>query len=109
MVKKLSPKIFLWTALVVVVLIALLVVFSKVIIQDISEVKNEENIGEKVIVRGEVKTVIKIGGLSGYTLEDETGTIGVSSDDLPVEGEKITVRGTLMRDTIFGYYVKVSP
>lgn len=90
--------------LLIVATISFVVFYSP---DKISEVKNEENIGKTVSVKGEVKNVIKIGGLSGYTLEDETGSIAVSSNELPEEGESKSVRGTLIRDTLFGYYIKV--
>jgi RecJ-like exonuclease len=76
--------------------------------QNIEDVKTEEHVGKTISVRGEVKNVIKIGELSAYILEDETGTIGVSTEDLPKEGDKVTARGTLIRDTLFGYYIKVN-
>jgi outer membrane biogenesis lipoprotein LolB len=73
----------------------------------IEDVKNSDNVGKKVTVSGTVKTTFKLGSLSGYILEDETGSISISSEELPKEGAKKTVRGTLIKDTIFGYYVKV--
>ena len=60
------------------------------------------------MVRGVVQTTLKIGSLSGYTLKDNTDTIAVSSQQLPKEGETITVRGTLMHDTLFGYHIQSS-
>lgn len=94
--------------LIVVAVIAIVFLYNQFSVQTVEDVKKEDNIGKSVTVNGEVKTVIKIGQLSGYTLEDETGTIAVSSDDLPQEGEMITVRGTLIRDTLFGYYIKTN-
>lgn len=76
-------------------------------VQSIEEIKNPDNVGKKVTVSGTVKTTFKLGSLSGYILEDETGSISVSSVDLPKEGTKKTVRGVLIKDTIFGYYIKV--
>jgi len=76
-------------------------------VQEINSIKNEDMIGEEVAVRGTVKNTIKIGPLSGYTLEDESGSIGVSSETLPVEGTEMTVKGVLIKDTLFGYYIKV--
>lgn len=73
----------------------------------IEEIKNPDNVGKKVTVSGTVKTSFKLGSISGYILEDETDSIGVSSQELPKEGTKKTVRGVLIKDTIFGYYVKV--
>jgi hypothetical protein len=74
----------------------------------ITDIKNGEHVGKTVIVRGVVQTTIKLGSLSGYTLKDNTDTIAVSSQQLPKEGETITVRGTLIHDTLLGYYIKVS-
>lgn len=85
----------------------LLVLLIAACAQPISEVKNQDNIGEQVTVSGTVKNSIKIGPLSGYMLEDETGTIGIKSDELPKDGTKKTIRGTLIKDTIFGYYIQM--
>ncbi len=76
-------------------------------VQKISEIKNADHVGSDVTVSGTVSKTIKIGDLSGYTLTDETGDIGVSVARLPAEGDKITVSGVLIKDTIFGYYIKV--
>ena len=75
--------------------------------QDIDEIKNEEHVGEKVTVRGSVESPLKIGGISGFTLVDDSGeSIRVSSESLPAENDTITVKGTLMKDTLLGYYIK---
>jgi hypothetical protein len=75
--------------------------------QDVAEVKNEVYVGETVAVRGVVSSSIKLGTLSGYLLVDaRNDSIAVSSSTLPEEGETLTVRGTLMKDTLFGYYIK---
>jgi ATP-dependent Lon protease len=75
--------------------------------QSIREVKSEDYVGKEVAVAGSVGTTIKIGSLSGFTLTDKNGdTIGVKSDALPKEGSKMTVRGVLIKDTIFGYYIQ---
>lgn len=95
-------------ALIVVVVLITLLIVCIVSTQDITEVKKEDNVGKTVKVHGEVKTVLKIGSLSGYTLEDETGSIAISSESLPKEGDTITVKGVLIKDTLFGYYIKAS-
>lgn len=77
--------------------------------QTISEIKNESYIGKTVTVAGEVQSTLKIGKLSGYMLADKSGgTIGVSSETLPKEGEMVMVKGTLIKDSLFGYYIKAS-
>ena len=65
----------------------------------------DKYVGQKVTVSGTVKNTIKIGSLSGYTLDDNGNSIGVSSKTLPAEGSTITITGTVMKDTIFGYYI----
>ncbi|MGV8151234.1 MAG: hypothetical protein ACP5NV_05910 [Candidatus Woesearchaeota archaeon] len=77
-------------------------------VQKISDVKNDDLVGEKVTVRGIVDSTIKIGSISGYVLSDDSGTIAVSSESLPVEGKELTVSGVLIKDTLFGYYIKVN-
>ncbi|MBD3314064.1 hypothetical protein GF345_06485 [Candidatus Woesearchaeota archaeon] len=76
--------------------------------QDISEVKQQDNVGDTVTVKGTVQNTIKLGKLSGYQVKDETGTIGVSSEALPAEGSEVTVKGTLIKDTLLGYYIDAS-
>ncbi|MFO8016808.1 MAG: hypothetical protein R6U32_06910 [Candidatus Woesearchaeota archaeon] len=73
---------------------------------DISEVKSPENEGETVVVKGTVKNTIKLGKISGFTLDDGTGEIGVSSEEMPSEGSEARVKGTLMNNTLLGYYIK---
>lgn len=73
--------------------------------QDISEVKSEEYVGESVIVSGTVKNTIKIGDLSGYIIADDTDSIAVASNELPAEGDEITVSGTLRKNLVM-YYIE---
>ena len=93
---------------IILIIIIAIIVYPNLATQKISDVKSQENVGKTVRVRGQVTTVIKIGELSGYTLEDDSGTIAVSSQKLPQEGKIITVKGTLIRDTLLGYYIKVN-
>lgn len=62
-------------------------------------------VGEEVLVKGVVKNSLKIGSLSAFQLADDASTIGVSSDSLPAEGKTVVVKGTVVKDTLFGYYV----
>lgn len=69
------------------------------------EQKPADFMGKKVTVSGTVEDTIRIGQISGYTLTDGTYSIKVSSQSLPAEGKQITVTGTWMRDSLFGYYL----
>jgi hypothetical protein len=76
-------------------------------VDSIENIKNDDKIGEQVTIRGTVKESVKIGEFSGYLLEDDTASIGIYSDSLPAEGDVVTVKGVLLKDNIFGYYVRV--
>jgi hypothetical protein len=77
--------------------------------QTVEQVKKDETVGKTVSVMGTAQGVIKLGKLSGYTLVDKNGDkIGVSTENLPAEGEAVTAKGVLMKDTLLGYYIKVS-
>ena len=95
-----NHKIILGMSLVLV-----LILFVGCTPKPISEIKNEQYIGKTVTVKGIVGISIKIGELSGYTVQDSTGEIKVKSSTLPMEGSEVTVTGKLMKDTIFGYYI----
>ncbi len=72
----------------------------------IKEAKSEEYVGKTVTLSGKADNSIKIGSLSGYTLKDKEGeSIAVKSDILAKEGSEVSVRGTIMKDSLFGYYL----
>jgi hypothetical protein len=76
-------------------------------VMSVSELGNStaDYLGEKVYVKGTVKDTIKFGKLSGFKLVEGNDSILVSSDELPKEGSEVTVQGTVMKETLFGYYV----
>ena len=96
------PRSFLIAGLIIFLL------FLTACAQSISEVKDPQHVSKKVTVSGTVKTSFKLGSISGYILEDKTGSISVSSEELPKEGTQKRVTGILIKDTIFGYYVKTN-
>lgn len=100
--KNSRPVLFIFSLVLVTLLL------SGCIATSIKNVKNPDRVGDTVIVSGTVQNTMKIGELSGFTLEDKTDTISVSSESLPKEGTRTTVKGTLMKDALFGYYIKVS-
>jgi hypothetical protein len=74
--------------------------------QTVKEIKNETFIGKSVVVEGTAQNTFKIGSLSGFMLQDAQGdSIGVKSESLPKDNTKITVKGTLIKDSLFGYYI----
>jgi aspartyl-tRNA synthetase len=71
----------------------------------IKDVKTSSNVGKTVIVKGTVKSSMKLGSLSGYTLEDDSGSIFISTKNLPEEGTTKIVRGKLNKNML-GYYIE---
>ncbi|MFA6460985.1 MAG: hypothetical protein WCV90_01860 [Candidatus Woesearchaeota archaeon] len=88
-----------------IVLVALLLVGCSTL--TIKEAKTEQYIGKTVTLSGKVDNSLKLGKLSGYTLKDDKGeSISVKSDTLPKEGTEVTVKGTVIKDSLFGYYLQ---
>jgi len=90
--------------LIVMLCLSLLVLTGCV--QSIVDVKQDGNIDEKVTVKGAVENTVKFGELSGYTLIDDTGSIAISSNELPEEGKTKTISGTLRKRPFLGYYIE---
>lgn len=67
----------------------------------------DKYVGKSVLIKGEVKNPIKIGKLSGFTLVDGNDSIKISSEEIPKEGKTVSIKGTVMKDSLFGYYVLV--
>ncbi len=65
----------------------------------------EKYIGKEVVVSGTVENSIKIGTLSGFSLKEGDYSINVQSKELPAEGKKVTVQGTVMKEIFLGYYI----
>ena len=72
----------------------------------IEDAKTPDHVGDTVLLTGTAKHPTKIGGLSGYILEDETSTIPVATEDLPQEGAEVTENGPVIHDTTLGKYLK---
>jgi len=87
--------------------LVLLVLFSGCIsVIAIKDVKNDSYVGKEVTVQGTVEGTIKIADLSGYTIKDTNDSIAVYSLNLPKEGDKKTVTGTLRKVPFIGYYIE---
>jgi hypothetical protein len=93
-------------SILIIFLLFTLIFISGCLTTMIKNVKSTDYVGKKVSVTGTVQNTIKLGDFSGYTIEDKTDSIRVSSEILPKEGSRIRVSGTLMKDSIFGYYIK---
>jgi len=93
------------TILTIVILVTILLTACAT--ANISDLKNEKYIGKSVTISGTASKSIKLGKLSGFTLTDKNeDSIPVSSQTLPADNSKVTVRGTIIKDTLLGYYIK---
>lgn len=92
---------------IIVSLLCISLVFLAGCARSVQDVKQEDNVGEEILVRGEVSNSIKFGELSGYTLTDDTGSIAIASDELPEEGSTKSIRGILRKNMLLGYYIEV--
>jgi aspartyl-tRNA synthetase len=90
-----------------IIIFGLVLLFLTGCTSKIEEIKSEEFVGKEITIKGVVKNPIKLGSLSGYTLEDETGKITIASQEIPIEGKTITVSGILEKEVIIGYYLDV--
>lgn len=95
------------TIAIVLVLAILATACAPMSVSDLAQNKAKYE-GKSVSVSGIVKNTLKIGDLSGYTLQDKEtdDVIAVRSDSLPAEGKETTAKGILIKDTLFGYYIK---
>ncbi len=89
------------------ILLALLLLASGcTAVRSISEIKDDEFVGEMVSIKGTVMDRLVLGGFSGYTIKDANNdTIFVYSESLPKEGESITIKGNLTKNILIGYYL----
>jgi hypothetical protein len=99
-------RIQLYIVLLAIALIA--VACIPLAVSDVTKAP-DNYLDQKITVSGTVQNTVKLGDLSGYTLQDPAqsdAVIKVSAKRLPAEGDKITVKGLWTHDSLFGYYLK---
>jgi DNA/RNA endonuclease YhcR with UshA esterase domain len=79
-------------------------------IQKISDIQKTENIGKTFTVQGEVIKTLQLSAyhVSGYKIQDSTGTIDVSSEKLPKMNTTVTITGKLIQTKYFGLVLNVT-
>ena len=65
----------------------------------------DKYMGKKVVVTGKVVAPIQLGQLSGFTLKDDSGSIMVSSDMVPMADAEVAVKGTLVKGLFTQQYI----
>ena len=75
--------------------------------QKISDVLKTENVGKTVTVQGKVINTLRSArfNISGYKIQDSTGTIDVSSPKQPDVNTTVTVTGNLYQSRFFGLVI----
>jgi len=73
-------------------------------VQKISDIQKAENVNKTFTVQGKVVNTLKSTrfNISGYKIQDSTGTIDVSSQRLPGINTTVTVTGVLVQTRFFG-------
>jgi len=95
-----------FSKLFLILLLSGLLLTATACTKHIEDVKDDALLDKQVSVRGVVGGTFKIGSFTAYTLQDDTGSIGiVTSGELPREDARITVKGTLKK--LFVYYIEV--
>jgi uncharacterized protein YdeI (BOF family) len=76
-------------------------------IEKIFDIQKTENVGKTVTVQGKVINTLQSAryGVSGYKIQDSTGTIDVSSKKIPQVNATVTVTGTLIQTRFFGIVI----
>jgi hypothetical protein len=79
-------------------------------IQKISDIQKTENIGKTFTVQGEVIKTLESATyhISGYKIQDSTGTMDISSQNVPKMNAKVTVTGKLIQTKYFGLVLNVT-
>ena len=72
----------------------------------IQELKSDAMINKEVTVKGTVKESFKFNKVIGCVLILEDGELIVSSQNTCTEQEEITIKGTMQKDPVVGYYLK---
>lgn len=93
-------------AMVILFAIGIYYAYNITTTKSIAEIRSEDYIGKSVSLSGTVEGSIKLGEFSGYILNDGENKIFVSSNKLPEEGSKTSVKGIVMKEIVIGYYLK---
>jgi DNA/RNA endonuclease YhcR with UshA esterase domain len=85
-------------------------IIQKISVQKISDIQKPENINNTVTVQGRVVSTLESSrlGISGYKIQDSTGTIDVSSKKVPQVNTTVTVTGTLIQTRFFGIVINAT-
>jgi DNA/RNA endonuclease YhcR with UshA esterase domain len=108
-----KKSLVLFLALVLVALA--LIVFiphgnSSSNVQKISDIQKTENLGKTFTVQGEVIKTLQLSSyqISGYKIQDSSGTIDISSKNVPQLNSTVTVTGKLIQTKYFGLVLNVT-
>jgi hypothetical protein len=75
--------------------------------QKITDIQKPDNIGKTFTIQGKVVNTLQSArfNVSGYKIQDSTGTIDVSSRKIPQMNTTVTVTGTLIQTRYFGLVI----
>ncbi|MBU0461314.1 MAG: hypothetical protein KJ574_01875 [Nanoarchaeota archaeon] len=73
-------------------------------IADIKE-NTGDYLGKEIAITGKAVQTVKLGELSGFTLKQDDESITVMSQEIPKEGDTVTVKGSVSKGLI-GTYIQ---
>lgn len=93
-----------YTRQLILISLVLLAVTLSACTTPVSEVQQEEYVGETVTVKGIAQEGVKLGDLSGYMLQGESEDIFISTNTFPQEGDTVRVKGEVKKVPLLGSY-----
>ncbi|MFC1742116.1 hypothetical protein ACFL3V_06280 [Nanoarchaeota archaeon] len=95
-------KLILLTTIILTLLLAGCA--PMVTVKDINE-DNQKFLGKKVRVSGKAMVPLDVGPASGFSLNDDSSSIMISSDDLPKANEDVIVEGLVVKGMFTGTFI----
>jgi len=89
---------------VAVVMLLILAGCGQVSVKDLAE-NTDKYMGKKVIVLGDVSAPLNLGKMKGFSVRDGEKSFLVSSDIVPDHGDRVAVRGIVVRGMLTGPYI----
>lgn len=91
-------------------IIFLLIILATILISCTTEIKDinyfsDDLIGKNLAVRGKIIEEIEVGGINGYTIQDDTGSISVRTTKKYKVGSTVTVNGKVQKSPLGSYYI----
>ena len=75
---------------------------------NISDIKQENYVGKRVQVLGEIDAEMEYGAKTAYVVNDDSGSIPILPKGKYQKGDQIKTQGILTKNAVLGFYIKES-